>query len=192
MRTLAFAVALLVPAVAGANSCPINHPLVESYTVPLGCSVVIHVRGSHSSGFAPILIADRGGENIDITGTVDTRTETLPITFLEYDADCNESFVPRDEPFVRHEIQLAGTAQVGDQVHYPAISVVAAGPCPAAMPPVNYSCSDTGVCSPPDADGDGVPDAEEDGGCSAGGGGTLGLGLALLALVGRRRSRTAA
>ncbi len=193
MRTLAltFASLTLVPALAAANSCPINQPLFESSNIPLGCPVVVHVRASHAATFQPILIADRDGQDVDITGTVDQRTETLPVTFLEYDADCNESLVPRDEPFVRYEIQLAVDARVGDAVHGTGVVVIDAGPCPAAMPPANYSCSDTGVCSRPDADGDGIPDSEEEGGCTAGGGGSLGLGLALLALVSRRRSRIA-
>lgn len=193
MRTLslAFAALTLVPALAAANSCPINVPLVESYNVPLGCPAVLHVRASSAASFMPVLIADRGGQDVDITGSVDERTETLPITFLEYDADCNESFVPRDEPFIRFEIQLAADARVGDEVRVPGIAVIAAGPCPAAMPPANYACSDTGVCSRPDADGDGIPDADEDSGCSAGGGGSLGLAFALLALVCVRRPRTA-
>lgn len=190
MRTLAFALTL-IPSLAAANSCPINSPLVETYNVPLGCPVVVHVRASRAATFAPTLIADRGGQNVNITGTVMDYPETLPVTFLEFDADCNESQVPRDEPFIRYEIQLAADARVGDEVRDPGIAVVAAGPCPAAMPPSNYSCSDTGECRRPDADGDGIPDSEEDGGCSAGGGSSLGVGLALLALVRRRRSQIA-
>lgn len=191
MRTLSLAFAslslLAVPRIASANSCPINNPLVESYDVPLGCPAVVHVRASHAATFMPVLVAERGGQQVDITGSVDERTETLPITFLEYDADCNESFVPRDEPFVRFEIQLAANAQVGDVVRSPGIAVIAAGPCPAAMPPANYSCSDTGVCMLPDENGNGIPDRDEDGGCSASGGGSIGLSFALLALLARRR-----
>lgn len=196
MRTTALVVSVLlaVPALASANSCPINTPLVEAHSIPLGCPVVVHVRASHAAAFAPVLIANRGGQEVDITGTVDERAETLPVTFLEYDADCTESLVPRDEPFVRFEIVLGADARVGDEVWSPGIVVSAAGPCPAAMPPANLGCSDTGVCSRPDADGDGIPDAEEAGGCSTGGGSSLGLGFALLAfaaLVSVRRTRKA-
>lgn len=152
---------------------------------------MVHVRASHATTFQPLLIADRDGQTVDITGSVEDQDETLPVTFLEYDADCNESLVPRDEPFIRFEIQPGAGAQVGDVVSSLGFTVVAAGPCPAAMPPTTYSCSDTGVCQKPDSDGDGIPDSEEDGGCSAGGVGSLGVGLALLALMGRRRSRIA-
>lgn len=196
MRYLAFAFAtlLLAPALASANSCPINVPLVETSQIPLGCPVVVHVRGLYVAGYTPSVVASRNGAEVDITGAVAQSNETLPITFLEYDAACTESFVHRDEPFVRFEIQLAG-AQVGDQAS-PGISVVAAGPCPAPAPPADYSCSDNGGCSLPDTDGDGIPDvddtdpdAADDGGCSAGGTSSLGLSFALLALVLRRRAR---
>jgi len=198
MRSLHLAcaalVSLAIPQLAAANSCPINTPLVETYEVPLGCPVIVHVRATHAASFTPSLIASRGGTPVDITGAVQQRGETLPIHFLEYDEQCTESIVTRDEPFVRYEIAMAG-AQVGDITRAPDVLVVAAGPCPAPAPPVDYGCSDTGLCSLPDADGDGIPDAEEDGGCTAAPNPGSFLGAILLAIAialgGSRRRQSA-
>lgn len=175
----------------------------SSYELPAGCPVVVAASTAHPT-FEPIVTIVRAATPVDVTGTVATTATTvtaLAETVTPNGSGCSINSAYADLPFDIHTISIAG-ASLGEQLligDTPVAVVVAAAPCPAALPvdPAEVECRvshqqywDCTCEVRPDAwECGGEPDdppGDASSGCSASSPGLAALLVVLALLRGRR------
>jgi uncharacterized protein (TIGR03382 family) len=197
MRAFLLVAALVaVPRLASANFCNIYEAQAVPTELPLGCPLTVYVHPDILGAFHPELQAVRLQSTVPLTATHSEAVQSIDVAWRHYPTpvDC-DLLPPVNVPTDFHVFTFdIADAQVGDGIRVSSFglaTVVAAGPCPTAMPPTMFcddpiqSCGDAGVDPPNDP----IPPVDgHRSGCSASG--TPGLaGLALAGLIALRRRR---
>ncbi len=188
-RTVALALALLVPTAAEASLCVIEP---ATPTVPINCPLVL---ANQAGSEINAITVQRDGQPVAIEPMVTKATSVF--LDVDYSDDCGgDAFAheTRSEPYDLLEIELPGV-QVGDTLQIDGlgqgasiVDAVPAGQCPT-QPSWAPWCSGSGAIDCGTVD----DPASDGGGCDASGGAaTPWLFLALaVGVTSRRRSRIA-
>ncbi|HWO25143.1 MAG TPA: MYXO-CTERM sorting domain-containing protein [Kofleriaceae bacterium] len=170
--------------------CDIAGPYLGTGTkLPLGCPLHVY-SGFNGTGepFIPKVTVLRGGAYADATGAITRNMEQISVTTTFVNCQLQPSNMMTTIMPYDHLAITPQNVQVGEQIGFSSdwltgIEIVAAGPCAAPILP-QPACTETPFCGSP-------PPFEdfEQSDCSAGGGGGLALGLALLGLCAARRRR---
>jgi uncharacterized protein (TIGR03382 family) len=188
---LALAAGLAAPREAAAT-CDLTGPyLGTGAQLPLGCPAHVYVQLSPQTDFWPKLTVLRSGVYVDATGTSTTDLATLTVNRMFIGCPGSPDMTAQTLEDYQHHAILPKSVSVGEQIGFGTgwligIEIVAAAPCPAAVPPT-LTCTELAPCFKEPPFGDFV---DENSGCAAGGGGGPASGLGLLGLVAlRRRAR---
>jgi MYXO-CTERM domain-containing protein len=184
---LAITLGLWAPREAAARCSLFGPYLGTGPQLPQGCPLHVYMMLVPGGGIPRQVTVLRGGQYVDVTGAAIPEPTQLRVKHVFTDCGGVERTQESMESYDRWEIQPVGV-NVGERIGLGSgwvggIEIVAPAACPAPLVPMP-SCTDLGFCN--------VPPPFEDfgpGGCAAGGGAGAAIGLAGLALLGRRRRR---